>query len=231
MQKLKLVIATIVLSTYIFGQENNSEEKNKLENNYVFDVFVINGYGLSYNYNLSSKSQLRFLLFVLSTTQNSNGDLNYSSFNSDQYSSEESVKSTNKNVFEMHDITFTTQYLFEFYQSNLGAIYFGAGPLISYHIFNNNNKNKINKYTSEQYNYYKSYSIGISSLVGVRSKISKSISILTEVELDGGKEWKNYKYLDQNVDENNTNTSKSTADGNGWYFNIICARVGLRLEI
>ena len=241
--KLFLFLFSIVISSYA----KDGVVDSSANSNYMFDAYFFNEYELGYHLFSKDNSNLRISLGVNSYYGESD-DVEKQEY---IYSNERSLENS-KRKYEnsYHQINFRTQYLFCFYKSNLGESYFGIGSMLGYR-FNNysnsssSNKNIINEpenfedHENTKYSYSNSENsilLGVTALIGIRSYLTNSLSLFAETQINGYKTWsygehegkENRNYGDGSIWES-ANFSK--IDGNGWGYDFILIRVGLRFTI
>jgi hypothetical protein len=225
-----LLFLILILNNNIFSQTDNekSVDKSSISSNYVFDVYIIGGYGLGYKIFTKSDSEIRLLLNI-STNYDINDIENKrkSISNGTETSKSESSESSNGR----HQIYFTTQYLLTFYKSNFGESYFGFGPFLGYNSMRYSNNYHQEESENENLNIENRISIGLTSLIGIRSKLSNSLSIFAEAQLIGGQSWVDSESENSHVFNSDTSTNKSINEGNAWYYSFSYARIGLRFSI
>jgi len=235
MQKKRSVLIIVFLLMIVFNensftQEDESELKSNKSNfnSHVFDVYLINGYGLGYNILRSSYSEVRLSLDISS----SYGDTEYD--RKRIIISDGSTEIKNESIDSdggFHNIFFTAQYLITFYKSNLGESYFGFGPFGGYNWHHYSSFNIEDNSENEYSNWDKSFSMGLTFALGIRSKLNSSLSIFAEAQLNGGKSWMDDENENISVYETNTHSYKTKSDVNTWYYNFSFARIGLRFSI
>lgn len=208
-------------------KEAKSRSKNK-QDNYVFDVFLINGHALGYTLLKYSKSELRILMDLSATYNSSDEDRKFNSssgtnINNNEYTSELDGDS--------HSVNLALNYLMEFYKSHFGIAYFGFGPFLGYSSTNSSGSNTRDEGKSE-YSYSQiKISVGLTFLIGVRSELTKSISIFAEAQVNGGKSWNESEENVTNPYETYTYKHKDITEGKEWFYNFNYARIGLRFSL
>ena len=129
--KFKIII-TIVLFLISLLFTNNTYGQNKEEavkDLHTFNVYFINGYGISYDAYKHNNSTLRLYLDF-----NGYGD-ELESSSHQIYSNPTTnfeVKSNSENFTDSFVLLISPQFLHKLYKSDLGEIYFGSGPYFEY---------------------------------------------------------------------------------------------------
>ncbi|MCB0731528.1 MAG: hypothetical protein KDC88_10880 [Ignavibacteriae bacterium] len=226
--RILFIIITLFFSYNILAQSNSEDELDDKDNLHSFDIMFINSYSIGYNVILNNSNAIRILLDLGLSKNSDNQDGTYTYTNN---SATDVNKSTTENQAGYYSLKLSGHYLSNLYSDRLGEVYFGIGPELGYSNQENSSKNK-DENNNDEYNYStKEYSLGILGLLGIRSKLTNSISIFVETHLKGGKSWSVYDHTSKYNSNDYVSISHTKRDGNGWYYSYVWAKVGLRFSI
>ena len=225
---LLLIIGSINHSTFAQVIKSDSTNISCEEKEYVFDLYFINGYALGYQIYSNSNSEIRLLLDL--SISGSSGDEEISqtnisslSSNTDKYSSESS------NSFR--SISLTSHYLLNIYKSNNGTAYWGIGPTMGVNWRESSNASSRENQKDDDLYLTNSFSVGLTALIGIRGNLNNAISLYAEAQLTGTKSWGEHESESNYNNDNSSSSYKSKTDSNGWGYNLIYSRIGIRFNL
>jgi hypothetical protein len=218
MKKYCLII--ILIFTFNCFAQNDQDSSMKLI--YTFDAYLINGYELGYILFNEDNSEIRISLGI-------NSSYNISDFEEETKNITNNIESSVERTFDLyneyHQFNLKSHYLYEIYKSNLGESYLGVGPFIAYRT-----QSYTSSYgsTTESLNTDNLFLVGLTAIIGIRSYITKSLSIFAEAELNGYGRWSEEKNESQTMEEY---SSETILDGNGWGYDFYYMKFGLRISL
>ena len=116
-------------------------------------------------------------------------------------------------------------------KSKYGKIYWGLGPRIGYD-WGKNTNNYSHENVKNNYSHFSSgFSIGLVTLIGIRSHITQSISLFAEAQLSGSKTWNKTEYESNYTNVNSYSENSQTSYSNGWGYSLVYSRIGLRFSL
>ncbi len=185
-----------VISVLILFCINNLQAQDKQTNidsvgNHVFDVYFINGYALGYNVLSNPNSELRVILDISTSYSNMDEEIENSHFGGGILNS---YYRSQVRDYTDHRIYLSAQYLITLYKTNLGKAYFGFGPFFGYGWNKMAEENTQAEGSGENSESRNSISMGITTLIGIRSTLTNSLSIYAEAQLSGGKSYYTTNY-------------------------------------
>jgi len=110
----------------------------------------------------------------------------------------------------------------------LGESYFGLGSLLGYRLNDYSSYNKNGDSENKSSHSENTIMIGITTLIGVRSYLTKSLSVFVETQLNG---YKTFLDEDHESKENGNYEYYRTIEGDGWGVDFTYIRLGLRFTI
>lgn len=238
MKLLTLFILTAVLVVSSFNNvsiaqvKDSSEVKTNLPEN-TFYFYFINGYALAYKFYNSGNSDLRLRIDLSSSYSDSKGNHDSeSSFLTDKHAYENNF--TNSANYVTADFA----YSYNFYRSNLGQAYAGAGPFISYNRIKQETTNKDTYPPSKGYNQtnsdlYYGFSAGLSAFIGLEAFLTQSLRVFAETQLTGGRNWLKSESSYKSLSQSDTSRTGSANSGttSSWFYNLTSVRIGLGISI
>lgn len=234
---LTAIIFAILFScfnTFSFAQNSSSDSTSQNTNStHIFDVTFVNEFSLGYNIYSNSKSEIRLLLQLNSNGKFSDGEgTNISTSNN----SVTKTETSEENNHEYNGIYFTTQYLYKFIETDLGELYAGIGPMVGYYWDNyENNNSNVNDDGEYSYKYNSStnnFSVGLTSLMGIRGKLHKAISVFAEFQINTNWQWgETTRENKSDFISSNSDKSEYKTDNNIWTYEIRYAKIGIRFSI
>jgi hypothetical protein len=227
---LSIIFLLISISYSAKGQNNSSETDSTGYK--TFNLYFINGYAISYDMIKNDNSVIRAHLDFSGTLTDINSD--GTQINGGQ--PDQSLTTDQKN--NTWSVSLSFYYLRTFYNSDLGEVYAGIGPGFGF--------SKDSYFSNQSYNYAqtnsnsnssmnsitKNFSIGFTVVLGIKSYITKSLSVFAESQLSGGKSWQKQEYsYSSNTNNISTNYSSSSTSGHGWFYNTQFFRAGISVSL
>lgn len=235
------IVVLIILSGSVNIKAQTEEEQQK-EKLHTFNLYIINGYALSYNFLTEKNYLLRAQLDI--STNGSNSDTE--SKTSYMYLYSDDNKSEGNSDFKSNyfNVAFSVHFIYPVFKSKLGEAYIGAGPKFSY---SNSSSRASSNYKSyypdttsipEEYKYEShilnhSYNLGITAVLGIKAYLTKNIGLFAETHITGGRNWSDGENENKNFDNdgNNTSSTKSNSESNGWFYEAQFVRLGISISI
>ncbi len=231
--KTILFIAASLVSLTVFSNTAYSQSCcSKEDSLHTFNIYLINGYALSYNIFENEHSAFRVQLDLTSSFNENTEDQSFDRPEEEEYSRDRN------SINNMFSLSLAGQYLLNIYKSTMGKIYLGGGPLLSYNRTRYNysfhqldENNNINDYSNESQNIQDSYSAGLTFVMGIKGNLSKTIFVFAEAHLRGGRSWNDSIESHSNSSNNYSNNYTIETDGTGWFYNLNAFRLGIGISI
>jgi hypothetical protein len=224
---LSMIFFIFSIGSLVKAQNNFSEADSA--NYKTFNLYFINGYAISYDLIKNDKSVIRVHLDFSGTLTDINSD--GTQINTGQM--DQSTTTGQKNG--SWSVALSFYYLHTFYNSNLGEVYAGIGPGFGYSKDNYsssqgyNSVNSYNNYTSDTET--KNYSLGLTFVLGIKSYITKSLSVFAESQFSGGKRWQKQDYSYSSTSNYSVSYQSSNISGHGWFGDAQSIRIGISISL
>jgi hypothetical protein len=234
------LIIIFALSIKTVLAKAGSDSLDNSQNLQTFNLYLINGYAISYEFNKVNHSLFRVEFDFAGNS--SNNDLN-GDRTSIYTNPPENTKApySEKSNYSNLSLSLSLHYIYKFAETNFAAAYLGGGPIFSYSkgttkSESSNIYSDSTSYKSSYNNNTINYSLGITFVLGLKTFLTKNISIFAESYITGGKRWTREEFANENVtDYPSINDyyykSFGTSSGGGWFYNSEFIRVGLSLSI
>ena len=161
------------------------------------------------------------------TTVNSNGKAKY--------------PNSEKNNSSSISFSLSVQYVYSFLRTHFGEFYFGGGPFLGLARSESINDysyttSDTSNYSSSTNNIYKTYSLGVIFVLGMKAYITNNFGVFAEANLNGGKNWNENNIVSSSVTDypsstDYSSTSTSHESGGGWFYNFRYVRLGISVSI
>ncbi|MBU0558747.1 MAG: hypothetical protein KJ799_11445 [Bacteroidetes bacterium] len=235
---LTLLLLSFLFAKFILAQDSQADSSSVQGDNYeTFNIYFVNGYGLSYELIKSHNSIIRIQVDLHNNYLSI--DSEGSRTNSPAISMDSQPYSEDKKT-EIIIISLASHFLYKFYESKFGIAYLGGGPSIGYskHIYETGSSyNELRLGSPERYsNSYKnlntSYSLGLNLLLGLKANISANVGFFAESHFNIGKIWVENEYSSRfQQSSGNSSTTINKSEGDGWFTDSNFFRVGISMAL
>jgi len=236
----KIIVLVFLMYNSAIPQSQDHDSTKAIQNYHTFNIYLYSGYGVSYNLINCNNSYLRLHLDLYNNYDKIEEDGKRITENE---TTEYNHKEDNESESTRFNISFSPQYLYEFYKSNIGSAYFGGGPKIGYlleestwdNIESRKNVSDPDDFYEREYDYKNketNFTLGMVILIGFQTKITKHFGIFAESYLSFGRTWTTRTSEDYNkYGLNSVTNSKFDLDRASWghYFQI--SRIGITIAI
>ena len=117
------------------------------------------------------------------------------------------------------------------YNSRNGVAYWGIGPRLGFNWHKSTSAFTCENEKSDHVNLTNSFSVGLTTLIGIRGNFNSTISLYAEAQLTGSKSWGESENEDSYDYENSSSSYKTITDSNGWGYSLIYSRIGIRFNL
>lgn len=226
-----LIVALIILN--IPGiTKAQAGDSSAAKNLHTFNLYLINGYALSYNFCNTDKFYLR-------------AALDFSTYKSDMDNDRKSSYGaipTDNNTIERNSINenfsvgFSAQIIFPVYTAEYGQAYLGGGPSITYSIgkYSTDEHHVSESFGTSSYsssNNDKGYHAGVLIIGGIEAFITNNISMFAETHLNGGIIWRKSEWSSRSIDSSGfEQISNASEESDGWFYDATFIRLGVSLS-
>lgn len=194
---------------FIYSQEVSTGSRHELQ------FYIINGYAVAYNF--PSRGILNYRI-------NADFGAHYGDISGD-YTGRDSR--TEKGFISRNlSITLTPQIYLYFLSTEYAKMYAGGGAFINYQCSTESTDYSFSSDWGSSSNTHKtnSYSLGLSTLIGIETELAKHILLFAESQINGGKKWTSTK--------NNSHTSGGmsgwiNSNSRIWFADYSNIRIGL----
>lgn len=241
--KIGYFLVILLTSQSFFLCKAQSQSNTDSTNLQTFNIYLINGYGIAYDYLKTDLFYLRAKLDLELNGENSDSDDQGNSIENLSTLDTTISKSEDKRVRDYFGFNFSTDIILPIYNKDYGNFYIGAGPQIGYSRMNiNYNDQSEYVYSDTIYNDYNgkridhqensNFDIGINILLGLCVNINSYLSFFAESHLDllrRTTDWKaNYSTSNSN---NYHRTSEYSTKTNSWIYELKYLRAGVRIAL
>jgi hypothetical protein len=233
-----LILLTIFSLNNIFPQTPADTLNSRPENLHTFNIYLLNGYALSYEFSKCNQSLYRVQLDYGSSYTEDKSDGESTTVSS--YGTEKHPR-TEENSTSSISLSLSAHYIYSFLRTDFGEIYLGAGPSLGFaryeHLSDNSGTSADTIFFSSSSNYIdKTYSIGVVFVLGMKAFITNNLGVFAEANLNGGKRWRENNSVSSNINDYPSSADYSSTNtyhvsGGGWFYNATYVRIGISISI